>query len=57
VFGDSEAFDEGEVTMASPIGRALAGKAVGENVILKLPARTRRLRVVELVTIHATTTE
>jgi len=53
VFGDSEEFEEGQVTMASPIGRALAGKSVGEDVILRLPARTRRLRVVELVTIHA----
>ncbi|HJU75477.1 MAG TPA: GreA/GreB family elongation factor [Gemmatimonadaceae bacterium] len=54
VFGDSEDFEEGHVTMASPIGRALTGKSVGEQVILKLPARTRRMRVVELVTIHAT---
>lgn len=57
VFGDSEEFEDGQVTMASPIGRALAGKSVGEQVILKLPARTRRLRVVELVTIHAATAE
>lgn len=53
VFGDADEFDEGHVTMASPIGRALAGKAVGEQVLLKLPARIRRLRVVEVVTIHA----
>jgi transcription elongation factor GreA len=52
VFGDSEDFEEGHVTMASPIGRALIGKAVGDNVILRLPARTRRLRIVELKTIH-----
>jgi transcription elongation factor GreA len=52
VFGDSEHFDEGHVTMASPIGRALAGKGVGDQVLLKLPAKTRRLRIVELVTIH-----
>lgn len=52
VFGDSENFDEGHVTMASPIGRALVGKAVGEIAFLKLPARTRRLKIVELVTIH-----
>ena len=51
VFGEDDLAD-GNVTMASPIGRALAGKAVGEQVILKLPARTRRMRVVELVTIH-----
>ena len=57
VFGDSDEFDEGHVTMSSPIGRALAGKAVGEHVILQLPARTRRMRVVELVTIHAAPAE
>jgi transcription elongation factor GreA len=53
VFGETEEFEDGEVTMASPIGRALAGKSVGEHVVLKLPTRTRRMRVVELVTIHA----
>jgi transcription elongation factor GreA len=53
VFGDSVEFEDGHVTMASPIGRALLGKTVGEEVMLRLPARTRRLRVVELITIHA----
>jgi transcription elongation GreA/GreB family factor len=38
--------------MASPIGRALLGKAVGDAVALKLPAGTRNLEVVELATIH-----
>ena len=38
--------------MASPIGRALIGKGVGDDIVLKLPARTRRLRIVELRTIH-----
>ena len=52
VFGDAENFDEGHVTMSSPIGRALVGKAVGEVALLKLPAKTRRLRIVELATIH-----
>lgn len=52
VFGDSENFDEGHVTMSSPIGRALVGKAVGDNVLLKLPARIRRLRILEVRTIH-----
>lgn len=52
VFGDSENFDEGHVTMASPIGRALINKAVGDDVFLKLPARTRRLRIISLRTIH-----
>src|SRR5215204_6262394 len=37
VFGESLDFDEGQVSMASPIGRALLGKAVGDVAILKLP--------------------
>jgi transcription elongation factor GreA len=51
-FGDAEEFDESQVTMSSPIGRALVGRAVGDEILLKLPARTRRLRIVTLVTIH-----
>ena len=38
--------------MASPIGRALLGKAVGEVAFLKLPTTTRQLKVIELKTIH-----
>jgi transcription elongation factor GreA len=52
VFGDAVEFEEGHVTMASPIGRALLGKGVGDTVVLKLPAFTRHLEIVELVTIH-----
>jgi len=52
VFGDALEFEEGQVTMSSPIGRALLGKKVGEEVILKLPSMVRRLRITELKTIH-----
>jgi transcription elongation factor GreA len=52
IFGDSEEFEDGQVTMSSPIGRALLGKKVGELIVLKLPAVTRKLKLVELVTIH-----
>jgi transcription elongation factor GreA len=52
VFGDSVEFEEGHVSMASPIGRALVGKGVGETAMLKLPTMTRKLRIVELRTIH-----
>jgi transcription elongation factor GreA len=52
VFGDSVEFEEGHVSMGSPIGRALVGKAVGDEIVLKLPAVTRRLRIIELTTIH-----
>ena len=52
VFGDAVEFEEGHVTMSSPIGRALVGKAIGEVAHLKLPAVTRKLSIVELRTIH-----
>jgi len=52
VFGDAVEFEEGHVTMSSPIGRALQNRAVGDVVMLKLPAMTRQLRIVELITIH-----
>jgi transcription elongation factor GreA len=52
VFGDAMEYEEGHVTMASPIGRALLGKGVGDEIVLRLPAMTRQLKVVELQTIH-----
>ena len=52
VFGDSVEFEDGHVSMASPIGRALLGKCVGDLAVLKLPGATRQLRIIELHTIH-----
>lgn len=52
VFGDSVEFEEGHVSMSSPIGKSLVGRSVGETVVLKLPAITRRLTIIELKTIH-----
>jgi transcription elongation factor GreA len=52
VFGDSVEFEEGHVSMSSPIGRAIVGKGVGDTTVLKLPMATRRLRIVGLKTIH-----
>ena len=52
VFGDAAEFEEGHVSMASPIGKSLVGKAVGDTAILKLPASLRRLKIIELQTIH-----
>jgi transcription elongation factor GreA len=52
VIGDADEFVEGHVTMSSPIGKSLAGKTVGDEVMLKLPNRIRRLRILELATIH-----
>ncbi len=52
VFGDGGELIDGQVSMSSPIGLALQNKSVGEMVLLKLPASTRRLRIVNLVTFH-----
>ena len=54
VFGDAGDLEDGHVTMASPIGRSLVGKGVGDVAVLRLPARLRKLRIVELQTIHQT---
>ncbi|MDQ6717050.1 MAG: GreA/GreB family elongation factor [Gemmatimonadota bacterium] len=52
VFGDSVEYEDGHVSMSSVIGKALVGRSVGETVILKLPALTRRLKISDLKTIH-----
>ena len=52
VFGDAAELEDSHVSMSSPIGKALVGKAVGETAILKLPASVRRLKVIDLATIH-----
>jgi transcription elongation factor GreA len=52
IFGDSVEFDEANVSMSSPIGRAIVNKAVGDVTLLKLPTMVRRLKIVELLTIH-----
>ena len=52
VFGDSVEFEEGHVSMSSPIGLALVGRAVGDTTILKLPASIRRLKIMKIRTIH-----
>ena len=44
--------DAGHISLASPLGRALADRQVGDEVLLRLPTMTRKLRILELVTIH-----
>jgi transcription elongation factor GreA len=52
VFGDGGELIDGQVSMSSPIGLALQNKSVGEMAVLKLPARTRRLKIVAIRTFH-----
>jgi transcription elongation factor GreA len=44
--------DAGHISLASPLGRALKDRKPGEEVSLRLPTMTRKLRVVEVITIY-----
>ncbi|MDB4915204.1 MAG: transcription elongation factor GreA/GreB protein [Gemmatimonadetes bacterium] len=52
VFGDALEYEDGQVTMSSPIGRSLLGKKVGDVALLKLPTMMRKLKVTAIRTIH-----
>jgi transcription elongation factor GreA len=52
VFGDAIEYEDGQVTMSSPIGRSLLGKKVGEIAMLKLPTMLRKLKIEDVRTIH-----
>lgn len=48
--------DDGEeemaVSMASPLGKALLGGKVGDTLTITLPMGKRKLKILELVTVH-----
>jgi transcription elongation factor GreA len=44
--------DDGHISLASPLGRALTDRKPGDEVSLRLPIATRKLRVIEVVTIY-----
>lgn len=44
--------DAGHISLASPLGRALSNGRVGDELSLRLPTMTRRLRITDLVTVH-----
>ncbi|MEX2571425.1 MAG: GreA/GreB family elongation factor [Gemmatimonadota bacterium] len=52
VFGDFIDVDTGQISMASPLGRTLLGRKVGEEVSLQLPRGARQLRIEKLTTLH-----
>ena len=51
VFGDFIDLDSNQISMASPIGRALLGKALGDVVVVNLPRGEVKYEIVELVTL------
>jgi transcription elongation factor GreA len=44
--------DAGHISLASPLGRALANGKVGDEITLRLPTAMRRIRITKLVTVH-----
>ncbi|MEZ4456415.1 MAG: GreA/GreB family elongation factor [Gemmatimonadales bacterium] len=44
--------DAGHISLASPLGRALKDRKVGDEVTLRLPTLVRQLRITELFTVH-----
>lgn len=50
--GDALNFENNEISMESPLGRALLGKRVGERANVVLPTGARELEVVRLDTLH-----
>ena len=51
VFGDYIDIDTGQISVASPLGQALLGKRVGDEVVLSLPRGERRLKVQSMTTL------
>src|SRR5688572_398516 len=51
VFGDYIDLDSDQISMASPIGSALLGKKLNDDVVVRLPRGDRTYRIVELTTL------
>jgi len=52
VIPDAMDFDGNQISVASPLGRGLLNKQVGEVAVVQLPSGTRKLKIVQLVTFH-----
>jgi transcription elongation factor GreA len=52
VIPDAMDMDAGHVSVASPLGRALLDHKAGQTVPVRLPAGTRKLEILKVVTLH-----
>jgi transcription elongation factor GreA len=52
VIPDAMDFDGNQISVASPLGRGLLNKRVGELAVVQLPSGMRKLKVVKLTTFH-----
>ena len=51
VFGDYIDLDSNQISLASPIGQALLGKQLGDEVVVRLPRGDKTYRIIELITL------
>ena len=51
VFGDYIDLESNQISLASPIGRALVGRKIGDEVVVRLPRGDRTYRIIELITL------
>lgn len=52
VIPDAMDFETGQISVASPLGRGLLDRKVGDTVTVQLPSGVRKLKVLELATMH-----
>jgi transcription elongation factor GreA len=52
VFPELADLTKGMLSIASPIGSSFVGRAVGDEITVKIPSGTRRFEIIELETIH-----
>ena len=52
VFPEEVDVAKGQISLSSPIGRALLNKGVGDEVVVQTPSGKRTYQIVELVTFH-----
>lgn len=55
VFPEAMDGKRGWISVASPVGRSLIGRQVGERVVIRTPAGTRACEVTKLQTLHEST--
>ena len=52
IIPDTVDIDDGQISVASPLGRALVEKKVGQVAEARLPYGTRKLKILKLQTLH-----
>ena len=52
VFPEDVDPDDGKISTASPIGKALMGKQEGDEVIIPLPDQRKEYEIIRIITVH-----